>query len=128
MPVLRFRAMESYKDIKTCDADVFVLPNQAYAGDGVHLRYALFRMIADGFHRVMASFSPVVKKDYWEFHREWFSGEPHWIQSTSPMVRHNTNSLFISVWDQSTKRGNGTVRSGTSSHMIRTVTAVTLFN
>ena len=38
--------MGRYKDIKTCDVNIFVLPNRAYAGS-VYLRYALYCIIAN---------------------------------------------------------------------------------
>jgi hypothetical protein len=103
MLVIRFRAMEKYGDIKTCDADVFVLPDVAYAG-GVHLRYALYRIIADGARRVMASRANPVQILAWECRREWFSGKPYWVHQTQPHLRYDTVPNITRKYNSNEKR------------------------
>jgi hypothetical protein len=103
MLVIRFRSKEKYEDIKTCDADVFVLPSRAYAG-GVHLRYALYRIIADGVRRVMASQANAVQIHPWECRREWFSGKSYWIHPARPNTRYDTVTNVTREYDTNAKR------------------------
>ncbi|KAF1346387.1 hypothetical protein EJ07DRAFT_85290, partial [Lizonia empirigonia] len=53
MVIVRLRANDR-EDIKRCNGDMFVIPNIAAVG-GIHIRYALYRLMVDGLHRFMAA-------------------------------------------------------------------------
>ena len=58
MLIVRLRANDR-EDIKRCNGDMFVIANTAGPG-GIHIRYALYRLMVDGLHRLMAATGPPV--------------------------------------------------------------------
>jgi hypothetical protein len=74
--ILRFKAKDR-NDIKTCKPDVFVIPN--IATDGPPIRYALYRLITDGLHRVMAQNPLDVIIGVYERKFDWYNGRPYWM-------------------------------------------------
>jgi hypothetical protein len=65
------------EDIKRCSGDMFVIPNIAAVG-GIHIRYALYRLMVDGLHRIMAATAPAVTILPYTRQFDWFNGNPYW--------------------------------------------------
>jgi hypothetical protein len=81
MLIVRFRANDR-EDIKRCNGDMFVIPNIAGPG-GIHIRYALYRLMVDGLHRSMAATAPPVTIVAYTRHFDWFNGNPFWVDGSN---------------------------------------------
>jgi hypothetical protein len=81
MLIILFRA-RNFEDIQICDPDVFLIPNIAGPG-GIHIRYALYRLITNGLHRTMASTAPPVVTGAYTRDFDWFNGNPYWTAAGS---------------------------------------------
>jgi hypothetical protein len=81
MLIVRLRANDR-EDIKRCNGDMFVIPNIAGPG-GIHIRYALYRLMVDGLHRLMATTAPPVMILPYTRRFYWFSGEPYWVDGSN---------------------------------------------
>jgi hypothetical protein len=76
------------EDIKRCSGDMFVIPNIAAVG-GIHIRYALYRLMVDGLHRIMAATAPAVTILPYTRQFDWFNGNPYWVDGS--------NNTYLSV-------------------------------
>jgi hypothetical protein len=61
---------------------MFVISNTAGAG-GIHIRYALYRLIVDGLHRQMAAIAPAVTIPPYTRHFDWYNGNPFWSDAAN---------------------------------------------
>jgi hypothetical protein len=76
--ILRFRA-ESPEDIKTCQADCWLIPHTSSASTA-SIRYALYRLISDGVHRIIANSldHPVIQAGSYQRYFRWYDGTGLW--------------------------------------------------
>ncbi|KAF1366158.1 hypothetical protein EJ07DRAFT_94579 [Lizonia empirigonia] len=106
MLIARFRA-NNREDIRRCDGDMFVIPNIAGA-DGIPIRYALYRLMVDGLHRLMAATAPLVTIAQpvtgllHTRHFYWFSGEPYWVDGSNTMHSSVTGVVRTAMQDNTT--------------------------
>ncbi|PZD28772.1 hypothetical protein A1F97_10500, partial [Pyrenophora tritici-repentis] len=81
MLIVRLRANDR-EDIKRCNGDMFVIPIIAGPG-GIPIRYALYRLMVDGLHRIMAATAPPVMILPYTRRFYWFSGECYWVDGSN---------------------------------------------
>ncbi|OAL56124.1 hypothetical protein IQ07DRAFT_583517 [Pyrenochaeta sp. DS3sAY3a] len=79
--VLRFNA-RNREDIKGCIADAFLIPNVIYQGS-IALRYALYRLIAEGVRRELAAAAPQVHDGAYVRYFAWYNGRHYWYHQTA---------------------------------------------
>jgi hypothetical protein len=102
MLIVRLRA-RNREDIRTCNGDMFVIPNIAGLG-GIHIRYALYRLSVDGLHRNMAAIAPPVNIGIYTRNFDWFNGNPYWTAAGSN-TRYNEVTNVVRNPMQNTQTG-----------------------
>jgi hypothetical protein len=101
MLIVRLRA-DDREDIQTCNGDMFVIPNIAAVG-GICLRYALYRLMVDGLHRIMAETAPAVTIGHYTRHFHWFSGEPYWMDGQN--IKYSSVPNIVRTYRQDAQTG-----------------------
>lgn len=80
---------------------MFLIPNIADAG-GIPIRYALYRLMVDGLHRLMAATAPPVTIPPYIRHFDWFNGNPYWTMAGSNTKYPNVNGVVRTPMQQQT--------------------------
>lgn len=110
--LLRFRAGQANQiRSQDCAVDCWVIP---VGNDNCTVRYALYCLVREGFHRIIGQEAVNFEAGGWERHHIWYSGKPYWLYDGNNMgVAHPPG--HSRVWDRENYRwkwvsgGSGTL-------------------